>query len=358
LLVPVVFAVGYWFGHAQNPAGERPWQEPGEARSMVEASRPAGPPSFADVVALVEQGVVAVQVTLAAPPDAEPAASPPTRRGSGFVLTPDGLVVTSRHVVADARRIQVHLPVHGRWRAEVVGEDRLTDLAVLRLEQPPAGLRPLELGNSEALRPGDWIIALGNPLGLARTVTAGIVSFVGRHLEHDDLRISSDFLQFSAPVNSGSSGCPVVDLEGRVVGVTTRAAEAAQGISFAIPSGTLKWVLGELDKSADGRVHRGYLGIKFAARSGTDEDGSPLPGVVVTELRAGAPAARAGVRTNDIVLRIDERPIESAKELYERITRSAPGARLRLTLLREGRVLDPVVAELGEVGVDREKVGS
>lgn len=275
---------------------------------------------------------------------------PGLRTGSGFVVNARGLVVTSRHVVAGAATIEVLVPQRGAFVGELVGEDAATDLALVRLVAPPADLTVLEIGRSEDLRAGDWILAVGNPFGFSQTVTAGVVSYVGRHLPHSDFAVTNDFLQFSAPVNPGSSGCPVLDLHGRVVGVTTQAAVAAQGISFAVPSRTVKWTLDAMAKSRDGRVRRGYLGIEFASRSERDEDGRPCEGAVIVHVAQGEPAYRAGVREGDVVLRVDGAPVEDATVLHERIVRGDPGSRIALHLLRDGRVQDPIEAVLGEIG--------
>jgi len=142
----------------------------------------------------------------------------------------------------------------------------------------------------------------------------------------------------------------VLDLHGRVVGVTTQAAAAAQGISFAVPSRTVKWTLDAMGKSLDGRVRRGYLGIEFASRGGVTDDGQRLHGAVVIKVAEGQPAARAGVRAGDVVLRVDGQAVEDATVLHEHIVRGDPGHRIALTLLRDGRVQDPIEAVLGEVG--------
>lgn len=272
------------------------------------------------------------------------------RTGSGFVVNAQGLVVTSRHVVAGALAIEVLVPLRGTFAGEVVGEDVATDLALVRMASPPADLAVLEIGRSEDLRAGDWIVAVGNPFGFSQTVTAGVVSYVGRHLQHSDFAVTNDFLQFSAPVNPGSSGCPVLDLEGRVVGVTTQAAVAAQGISFAVPSRTLKWTLDAMAKSRDGRVRRGYLGIEFASRGGLTDSGQRSPGVVIVGVAEGEPAHRAGVRIGDVVLRVDGEAVEDAATLHEHIVRGDPGSRIALQLLRDGWVQDPIEAVLGEIG--------
>lgn len=329
------------------------WPEPEPLRSAAVL------PSFAEVVQRVGPGVVTVRVQLAAIAAATPApavAHAPAagvRSGSGFLVEQRGLVVTSLHVVDGARAIEVIVPAHGPFPGELVGEDRATDLALLRLVGAPAGLPALPLGNSRDLRAGDWIVAVGNPFGFAQTVTAGIVSFVGRHLPRSDQGGTHDYLQISAPVNPGSSGCPVVDLRGRVVGVTTQAPVDAQGISFAVPSRTLQWTLDAMQREPDGRVRRGYLGVQFTTRPGIGDDGAPRTGAVIVDVVEGQPAHRAGVRKGDVVLRVDGAPVVDAGTLHERIVCAAPGTAVALQVLRGGIVEDSIVAVLGEAGPRR-----
>lgn len=362
VLGPLFLAAGVWIGQLLPPMGDkqRVWSGPeGDAPAARAPAAVLGLPSLAPVVERVAPGVVTVQALLpleASEAEAQdkPGASRGVRNGSGFVVNAEGLVVTSRHVVVDASSVLVRVPGHRPCSAVLVGSDFVTDLAVLRLEDPPPGLRALELGRSELLRAGDWIVTVGNPFDFSQTVTAGVVSFVGRHLPHYDLHVTNDFLQFSAPVNPGSSGSPVVDLEGRVVGVTTQAAESAQNISFAIPSHTLKWVLDALENSPDHRVHRGFLGIRFAQRTGTDDYGRRLEGAVITVVAKGEPAHRAGLRPRDIVLYCNDHKLSDAGDLHARITRGTPGSSMRLTILRDGRVLEPIEVTLGELKVPGE----
>ncbi len=321
-------------------------------------------PSFADVVRRVGPGVVTVRALRAVDSaDASLAAQQShgglrgvhaggagLRSGSGFVVNAQGLVVTSRHVVYGALDVEVIVPERGPFHAEIVGEDQATDLALLRLVDAPPDLLALPLANGTELQAGDWIVAVGNPFGFAQTVTAGIVSFVGRHLPHSDFGITNDFLQISAPVNPGSSGCPVLDLQGRVVGVTTQAPEQAQGISFAVPGHAVKWTLAEMQARPDGRVRRGYLGIEFASRGPVDPAGQRARGAVIVQVIEGEPAHRAGVRAGDVVLRVDGAPVADAQSLHERIVRTPPGTTVALQLLRGGSIEESVVAVLGEVG--------
>ena len=327
-----------------------------EARTTAERRHEL--PSFAEAVERTSPGVVAVRAIVAAseperdqlPQPGEPDSALGVRDGSGFVVHARGLVVTARHLAVDAVRLVVDVPAHGPFAAELVGEDEVTDLAVLRLVDAPKGLLPLELGPSEQLRAGDWVVAVGNPYGFRQSVTAGIVSYVGRHLPSDDMRVTSEFLQFSAAVNPGSSGCPIVDLQGRVVGVTTQGAGLAQGLSFAIPSRTLKWALEAMDKSPDGRVHRGRLGISFEAnRSGT----AAGHGCVVRSVIPGQAAQEAGLRAGDIVLAVDGVPVTDSAELHNRITQSAPGSQLRLTVQRDAVQLADIAVTLRETVRER-----
>lgn len=350
---------GLAFGRWLPPAPMQPvWTAPATSNAPL---APTAVASFADVVAKVGPGVVTLRAlarAAAEPPagamaDTNLDAAHGVRTGSGFVVNRQGLVVTSRHVVGGATALAVLVPGHGEFAGNIVGEDAATDLALVRIEAPPPDLTALEMGSSEDLRAGDWIVAVGNPLGLSQTVTAGIVSFVGRHLPHSDFAVTNDFVQFSAPVNPGSSGCPVVDLHGRVVGVTTQAALAAQGISFAVPSRTVKWTLDAMASSRDGRVRRGHLGIEFATRSGVTDDGHRCGGAVIVRVAEGQPAHQAGVRPGDVVLRVDGEVVDDASVLHEKIQRSAPGSRIALQVLRGGQVQDPIEAVLGEVGAPR-----
>jgi S1-C subfamily serine protease len=343
-------ALGVLAGRLWPGAAGQAWREAPATGALV-------PSSFADVVALAQPAVVAVRAEFAeqlaaadaALAEGTPAAELPRpggqRDGSGFVVNGNGLVVTSRHVVAGAAAILVLVPGHDALPAVIVGEDVATDLALLRLLAPPVDLSALPLGRSEELRAGDWIVAMGNPYGFAQTVTAGVVSFVGRHLPHSDLRVTADFVQISAPVNPGSSGGPVLALDGTVIGVTTKAAAEAQGISFAVPSRTLKWVLSAMARSGDGRVRRGYLGIEFR----TPASDVPGGGAQVLAVAADAPAAAAGLAAGDLIVAVDGQAVADANALHERIVNGAPGEHLALRVLRAEQLRDSIVV-LGEMG--------
>jgi serine protease Do len=365
-------AVGLWLGRLSASVPQPLWHEPVPVRTAAVL------PSFAEVVQRVAPGVVTVRAMLTGVETAEDAAATQLatatatatatgaapigeRNGSGFVVERHGLVVTNCHVVDAAAQIEVLVPQRGRFTAELVGEDRATDLALLRLVDAPDDLPALPLGDSGTLQAGDWIVAIGNPLGLAQTVTPGVVSFVGRYLPHSDFGVTNDFLQISAPVNPGNSGCPIVDLQGRVVGVATQAPIDAQGISFAVPSNTVKWTLAAMQRQRDGRVRRGYLGIEFASfdaavgdpSGGRGFGGTARRGALIVRVVEGQPAHRAGVRQGDVVLGVDGAAVQDAKALHDRIVCSDPGAVIALELLRNGELQAPIHAVLGEVGPRR-----
>lgn len=307
-------------------------------------------PSFADVVAAAQPAVVAVRAHHAGTGATTGTAESRVRDGSGFVCDAAGHVLTCLHVVADAQAIDVQVPMLGVFRAEVVGRDRATDLALLRLRDAPSDLPCLPFRSDPGLRAGDWVLALGNPMGFAQTASAGLVSFVGRQLPHSDFRVTNDYLQLSVPVHPGSSGGPVLDLRGEVVGVTTQAAAQAAGIAFAVPSHTARWCAAAMLRAEGGLVRRGFLGIEFTSRSPVV---GGRAGALITGVMAGEPAAKAGVRRGDIVVGVDGDPLVDARALQERIVCAEPGTTIALQLLRDGRIHDPVLAVLGEVGPRR-----
>jgi serine protease Do len=333
---------GMWWAER---AAERPLFRAEPARVMPEPA--AVMPSFRGVVADAMPAVATVRGHRRVPSDAGDATA--LRTGSGFVVHAAGLLLTSRHVIEGAHTIDVVLPVHGLRAASLVGEDRASDLALLRLVEPVDALPVLALASDDDLHAGDWIVTVGNPLGLAQSVTAGVIGYVGRHLPHSDFALTNDFLQLSAPANPGSSGCPVFDVQGRVVGMTTQVATAAPNIAFAVPARTMRWSMLAMQRTADGRVRRGHLGIEFGRRP-PDRDGAERPGAVIVRVAAGRPAERAGLRVGDVVLRVDDTPVRDPRDLHDRIVCADPGTAIRLQLLREGRVHDRIEAVLGEVG--------
>lgn len=261
--------------------------------------------------------------------------------GSGFIFTPDGFLVTNSHVVAFASSVEAILADGRRFSARIVGEDPDTDLAVLRL--PAGGLPSIGFADSSRLRPGQLAIAVGNPLGFESTVTAGVVSALGRSFRSSNGRLIDDIIQTDAALNPGNSGGPLVDSRGLVIGVNTALIRQAQGLCFAIPSNTVSEVASAL--LHDGRVRRGYLGL-----GGQNISLSPhsarllgLPGE--TALRAilieqGGPAYSAGLREGDVLLSFDGVPVGGMDELRRRLGGGSIGKSSRIAVLRRRERLE------------------
>lgn len=260
--------------------------------------------------------------------------------GSGFVFAPDGLILTNAHVVEKTAQVAAVLPDGGRWQASLIGTDADTDLAVLKISAPD--LRPITFGDSHRLRPGQIVIAIGNPFGFQHTVTAGVVSATGRSLRARTGRLMSGLVQTDAALNPGNSGGPLVNTRGEVVGVNTAVIRPAQGISFAVSAETARVVVPQLLR--DGRVRRSYLGI-----GGQDV---PLPrllvryhhlpsdtGVLVTEVTKNAPAAHAGIRDGDLIVRFEGVPVERTDDLHRLLVGELAGTLVHLQVIRGTELL-------------------
>ena len=257
--------------------------------------------------------------------------------GSGVVIAPDGYILTNAHVVDDARSVEILFADGASYRAEVVGADPATDLAVVRAIGPtfPA----LELATADTLRVGQLVIAIGDPLGLQSTVTTGVVSALGRSLRAKDGRVIENIIQTDAALNPGNSGGPLVDTHARVVGVNTAIIAGAQGIAFAVPAATARMVATSLIR--DGRVRRALLGISGAATPVGQQLARNLglgvsTGIRVLEVAPNGPAARAGVRQGDIVVALDGATIASLTDLQRALDADRIGRSTLLTLIRRG----------------------
>jgi len=265
-------------------------------------------------------------------------------QGSGVVFAPDGYVLTNSHVVAGAARLRAFLPDGQVADAAVVGDDPVTDTAVLRLAAN--GLPYAETGHSGTLRVGQLVVAIGNPLGFQCTVTAGIVSALGRTLRTRGGRSIDSVIQTDAPLNPGNSGGPLVSGAGRVVGINTAMIAPAQGICFSIGIDTAVWVATRLMQ--EGRVRRSRLGLSgqtvlLATRVRRFHDLSGATGVLVAELEPDGPASRGGVQKGDVIVAFGGAPVAGVDDLHRALTGERPGSPESLTALRRAAKHDLTV---------------
>jgi S1-C subfamily serine protease len=255
--------------------------------------------------------------------------------GSGFVFTPDGLILTNSHVVHDATRIRVSLPDGRRFPASTIGDDPATDLAVLRIDAPSLIAAPL--GDSQRLRVGQLAIAIGNPYGFQYTVTAGVVSALGRSLRSYSGRLIEDVVQTDASLNPGNSGGPLVTSDGQVVGVNTATIMGAQGLCFAIGINTAKFVAGRILQH--GKIRRSYIGVEAQTaplhrRLVRFYDLPKENGVVVMSVEPNSPGKRAGLREGDVIVALDGTPVAGVDDLHRLLTDAKVGVSSRVTVLR------------------------
>jgi S1-C subfamily serine protease len=269
----------------------------------------------------------------------------PRGHGSGFIFTPDGFILTNSHVVHEAHRIEVALTDGRRFPAELVGDDPDTDLAVIRIAG--TNLVAAQLGDSQKLRVGQLVIALGNPYGFQCTVTAGVVSALGRSLRSQSGRLIDNLIQTDAALNPGNSGGPLVTSRGEVVGVNTAVILPAQGICFSIAMSTAQFVAGRLIK--DGRIRRSYIGVGgqniILPRRLVRFYNLPIEkGVVVVSVEPNSPAQRAGVREGDVLIGYGNHVVASIDDLQRLMTEEQVGVRATLTLIRQAEKIElPVV---------------
>ncbi|HEU0275303.1 MAG TPA: trypsin-like peptidase domain-containing protein [Candidatus Udaeobacter sp.] len=261
--------------------------------------------------------------------------------GSGFIIAPDGFILTNSHVVHAANSITVNLPDGREYPAQLIGDDPDTDLAVIRIDAPQ--LTHVRLADSEHLRVGQLVIAIGNPLGFQTSVTAGVISALGRSMHAQSGRLIDNIIQTDAALNPGNSGGPLVNSAGEVVGVNTAMIRPAQGICFAIASNTAKLVAGWLIR--DGRIRRGYIGVAGQNvpihRRIVRFYGLPFEtGVLVVSVEKHSPAERAGVREGDLIVLFNEHPIGSVHHLHKILVGEQIGVNAKLTVIRHTEKLE------------------
>ena len=266
--------------------------------------------------------------------------------GSGFVLDPSGIVVTNNHVISEADEITVILNDGARLKAEIIGKDQKTDIALLRVK-PDKPLKAVKFGDSEKLRLGEWVIAIGNPFSLGGTVTAGIVSARNRDINSGPY---DNYIQTDAAINRGNSGGPLFNLDGEVVGVNTAIYSPSGGnvgIAFAVPAKTAKEVIDQLKSS--GSVMRGWLGVKIESIDDDKAAGLGLGetrGALVNEVTANGPAADSGLKAGDAILSVNGDKIRDSRELARKIAEYSPGTRVNVEVHRYGK-LETIAVKLG-----------
>ncbi len=282
--------------------------------------------------------------------------------GSGFIIDTGGHIVTNNHVIEKAQEIEVTLENGSKYKARVVGADPKTDIALIKIE-PREKLVPVQFGSSEKLRIGEWVFAIGNPLGLGYTVTAGIVSAKGRSL---GMGAYDNFIQTDAPLNPGNSGGPLFNLDGFVIAVNTAVASGGQGIGFSIPIDMVSSIVGQLKEN--GKVVRGWMGV--AIQKLTEDLAESLglkntDGALVSEVFEGGPAQKAGIREGDVIVKFHEAKVRESSDLPRIVADLKPGTTVRVVVIRDGRekTLKVKVAkmrmenELGTGGTEEKESG-
>ena len=358
-LILIVALVILGFGNGSLYAAKQAVTVP----QTISSDIPMVPAGFSDLAAKVRAGVVNIQVVRQVEvqgPGLTPSnpfgdffgpfgGNMPQRRqqgiGSGFVISADGFIVTNNHVVEDATQIKVKFADGKEWPGKVVGRDPKTDLALIKIN-PDAGLSSLTLGDSDALKVGEWVVAVGSPFGLEQTVTAGIVSAKGRVIGSGPY---DDFIQTDASINPGNSGGPLINLRGEVVGINTAIIASGQGIGFAIPISMARDIVTQLQQK--GHVTRGLLGVsiqdvtpELAKSFGMKE----ARGALVAQVIPDSPAHKGGIEQGDIILEFDGKKVSDSKALPRLVATAAIGRTVTVVLLRDGKEIHRQV-KVGEM---------
>ena len=377
LLAPVaLFASGLLavpLLHGLPARADTPPPPPGQATAPGQATpQPASLPSLAPLVDSVKTAVVNVEVTSRVERgDGESGGGddpfeqffgrgrqrPQVRQGagSGFVIDPRGYILTNNHVVEGAFNIRVKFDDGRILEAEVLGTDPLTDVALIKLKSAPTNLPFVKLGDSDAMRVGDWVVAIGNPFGLASSVSTGILSAKAREIGATQY---DDFLQTDAAINPGNSGGPLFNLKGEVIGINTAIVSGGAGIGFAVPSNLAKALIPQLEKN--GKVTRGYIGVKLQNLTPELAKALNVPqssGALINDVTKNSPGEKAGLKPDDVVVSFDGKKVESSSALSRNVALRPPNSSVTLGIVRGGKPQDVKVTLTSRPG-DLDRVGS
>ncbi|MGZ5958094.1 MAG: trypsin-like peptidase domain-containing protein [Myxococcaceae bacterium] len=274
--------------------------------------------------------------------------------GSGFVIDPRGYILTNNHVVEGAFNIRVKFDDGRTLEAEVLGRDPLTDIALIKLKSPPANIPVLRLGDSDAMRVGDWVVAIGNPFGLASSVSVGILSAKAREIGATQY---DDFLQTDAAINPGNSGGPLFNLRGEVIGMNTAIVSGGAGIGFAVPSNLARALIPQLEKN--GSVTRGYIGVKLQNLTPELAKALNVPqttGALINDVTKNSPGDKAGLKSDDVVVSLDGKKVDSNSALSRQVALRPPGSSVTLGVYRGGKPQDVKVTLTSRPG-ELDRVG-
>ena len=342
--------------HGVPARADTPPPPPGQATAAGQATpQAAALPSLAPLVDSVKAAVVNVDVTSRVERGDDSSGGddpfeqffgrgrqqrPQVRQGagSGFVIDPRGYILTNNHVVEGAFNIRVRFDDGRALEAEVLGTDPLTDVALIKLKAAPPNLPFIKLGDSDAMRVGDWVVAIGNPFGLASSVSAGILSAKAREIGATQY---DDFLQTDAAINPGNSGGPLFNLKGEAIGMNTAIVSGGAGIGFAVPSNLAKAIIPQLEKN--GKVTRGYIGVKLQNLTPDIAKALNVPqssGALINEVTKNSPGDKAGLKADDVVVSLDGKKVDSSSALSRNVALRAPNSTVTLGVVRGGKSQD------------------
>lgn len=359
LTATVAFLVGLIVAGSLTPSQAQSAPRPSVGPARTVPTRPVSPAvaSFADIAERLNPAVVNIDAVSRgsersrrsgddAPRRPDPFGPPVDREGlrrgagTGFLIDAEGYILTNHHVVDGADRITVRLTDGRTFRAQPIGSDPDTDIALIKVDAP-AGLRVAALGNSDTLRVGEWVLAIGNPLAYEHTVTVGVVSFIGRKLFDSSF---DRYIQTDAAINFGNSGGPLINARGEVIGINSAISSRASNIGFAVPINQARAILPQLRER--GRVSRGYIGVALRAIDDDVRESLGLAsatGALVQDVTPGSPGARAGLRVYDVIVAVDGIPVRDNDALIGRIAATLPGTNTTLSVMRDGRALSLLI---------------